>query len=242
MARQRYKNPFGPAEVLEENDIRALLDGCSRRAPTGVRNRALILTLWRAGLRIDEALTLGPQDVKLEDHEPVIRVRRAKGDKQRTVSLHAEAQDALRRWLEIRRARGCDERRPARAPRRLFCTLDGAQLDQSYVRHLLRRLARKGAVNRRVHPHAFRATLAVEMCLEGVPLPAIRDVLGHTNLSVTDAYLRRVFPQQAIDAVRNRRAGTPSQQTPQDELRALLEQMAPGDAAKLADVLARLAA
>ncbi|MGO9957159.1 MAG: tyrosine-type recombinase/integrase [Solirubrobacteraceae bacterium] len=130
MARQRYKNPFGPAEVLEEQDIRALLDGCSRRAPTGVRNRALILTLWRAGLRIDEALTLGPQDVKLEDHEPVIRVRRAKGDKQRTVGLHAEAQDALRRWLEVRRACGCDERRPARAPRRLFCTLDGAQLDQ----------------------------------------------------------------------------------------------------------------
>jgi site-specific recombinase XerD len=59
-------------------------------------------------------------------------------------------------------------------------------------------------VQRRVHPHALRATLAVEMCAEGVPLPAIRDVLGHTNLSVTDAYLRRVFPQQAIDAVRNR--------------------------------------
>jgi hypothetical protein len=174
-----------------------------------VRNRALILTLWRAGLRIDEALTLAPQDAKLDDEQPVIRVRRAKGDKQRTVGLHAEARDALRRWPEVRRVRGCDERRPARAPQRLFCTLDGGKLDSSYVRHLLRRLARKGAVQRRVHPHAFRATLAVEMCVEGVPLPAIRDVLGHTNLSVTDAYLRRVFPQQAIDAVRNRRSATP---------------------------------
>ena len=91
-----------------------------------------------------------------------------------------------------------------------------------------------------MHPHAFRATLAVEMCLEGVPLPAIRDVLGHANLSVTDAYLRRVFPAHAIDAVRNRR--TPSQQTASDELHALLDGLAPGDAAKLTQLLARLAA
>ena len=175
MAGQGYKSPFGPAEVLEEPDIRRLLAGCSARAPTGVRNRALILTLWRAGLRIDEALTLAPQDVKLDDEQPVIRVRRA-----------------------------------------------------------------KGAVQRRVHPHAFRATLAVEMCVEGVPLPAIRDVLGHTNLSVTDAYLRRVFPQQAIDAVRNRRSATP-QQDRSGELRALLDQIAPADAARLAQLLARLA-
>jgi site-specific recombinase XerD len=241
MAGQRYKSPFGPAEVLEEPDIRRLLAGCSQRAPTGVRNRALILTLWRAGLRIDEALTLGPRDVKLDDEQPVIRVRRAKGDKQRTVGLHPEARDALRRWLEVRRVRGCDERRPARAPRRLFCTLDGGQLDSSYVRHLLRRLARKGGVERRVHPHAFRATLAVEMCVEGVPLPAIRDVLGHTNLSVTDAYLRRVFPEQAIDAVRNRRSGTP-QQDRSGELRALLDEIAPADAARLVQLLTRLAA
>lgn len=97
MAGQGYKSPFGPAEVLEEPDIRRLLAGCSQRAPTGVRNRALILTLWRAGLRIDEALTLAPRDVKLDDEQPVIRVRRAKGDKQRTVGLHAEARDALAR-------------------------------------------------------------------------------------------------------------------------------------------------
>lgn len=96
-------------------------------------------------------------------------------------------------------------------------------------------------MQRRVHPHAFRATLAVEMCVEGVPLPAIRDVLGHTNLSVTDAYLRRVFPQQAIDAVRSRRSATP-QQDRSGELRALLDQIAPGDAARLAQLLARLAA
>ncbi|MGA2929762.1 MAG: hypothetical protein ABSG43_28005 [Solirubrobacteraceae bacterium] len=83
----------------------------------------------------------------------------------------------------------------------------------------------------------FRATLAVEMCVEGVPLPAIRDVLGRTNLSVTDAYLRRVFPPHAIDAVRDRRPAP--QQTAADELRALLDRLAPADPARLAQLLAR---
>jgi hypothetical protein len=240
MAGQGYKSPFGPAEVLEEQDIRRLLAGCSQRAPTGVRNRALILTLWRAGpadRRGADARTAGRQARRRAARDP-------RAPRQGRQAAHGRpARRGARRVAALARGppRARLRRAPPRAPRRLFCTLDGGQLDSSYVRHLLRRLARKGAVQRRVHPHAFRATLAVEMCVEGVPLPAIRDVLRHTNLSVTDAYLRRVFPQQAIDAVRNRRSATP-QQDHSGELRALLDQIAAGDAARLEQLLARLAA
>jgi integrase/recombinase XerD len=52
-----------PPEVLSEADVRALMVGCSKRAPTGVRNRALIALLWRSGLRISEALALKPSDI-----------------------------------------------------------------------------------------------------------------------------------------------------------------------------------
>lgn len=53
---QRY-----PAEILTEDEVRALLKSCSTRAPTGVRNSALIVALYRGGLRISEALALRPK-------------------------------------------------------------------------------------------------------------------------------------------------------------------------------------
>ena len=52
-----------PAEVLTEAEVRSLLAACSRRAPTGIRDRALLTVLYRAGLRIEEALDLKPADV-----------------------------------------------------------------------------------------------------------------------------------------------------------------------------------
>jgi integrase/recombinase XerC len=69
--------------------------------------------------------------------------------------------------------------------RRLFCRLDGGPLDQSYVRHLLRRLADKSWVDKRVHPHGLRDTYAAELAREGVPMNVLRDALGHSTLATT---------------------------------------------------------
>ena len=54
-----------PPEVLSSDEVRALIGACSNRAPTGIRNRALIAVLWRCGLRVGEALALEPRDVDL---------------------------------------------------------------------------------------------------------------------------------------------------------------------------------
>ncbi|MGI8713388.1 MAG: tyrosine-type recombinase/integrase, partial [Solirubrobacteraceae bacterium] len=65
-----------PPEVLSEAEAIALLKACSSRAPTGVRNRALIAVLWRCGLRISEALSLELRDVDLD--AGTVRVRHGK--------------------------------------------------------------------------------------------------------------------------------------------------------------------
>jgi type 1 fimbriae regulatory protein FimB/type 1 fimbriae regulatory protein FimE len=108
------------------------------------------------------------------------------------VGAHAELVSALRDWLQLRPD-----------SRWVFCTLSGRRLDPGYVRAMLSRKGELVGVAR-VHPHAFRATLAVELVREGKSLPAVRDVLGHSNLAHTDAYLRRVFPQLAIGALVDR--------------------------------------
>jgi len=186
-----------PPEVLAEAEAIALLKACSTRAPTGVRNRALIAVLWRCGLRISEALSLELRDVDLE--AGTVRVRHGKGDKSRTVGIDEQTAALLARWLDRRRQLSPG----ARAP--IFCTLQGGGIDSSYVRRLLPRLARKAGIDRRVHAHGLRHTHAAELAREGTPINIIRDDLGHTSLAVTDRYLRDVAPQAVIDAIRARR-------------------------------------
>src|SRR5208283_631968 len=77
-----------PPEPLTVEEVRALLASCSRRAPTGVRNRALVTILWRAGLRIAEALALRPADVDLA--AGTLRILHGKGDKSRLAGLDPE--------------------------------------------------------------------------------------------------------------------------------------------------------
>ncbi len=186
-----------PPEVLTEPEAIALIKACSSRAPTGVRNRALIAVLWRSGLRISEALALELRDLDLEAGS--LRVRHGKGDKSRTVGIDEQTSALLARWLDRRRRLSPG----ARAP--VFCTLAGGRVDTSYVRHLLPRLAAKAGLDRRVHAHGLRHTYASELARERTPINVIRDALGHTSLAVTDRYLRDVAPIHVIDTIRARR-------------------------------------
>ncbi len=186
-----------PPEVLTEPEVIALIRACSTRAPTGVRNRALIAVLWRSGLRISEALALELRDVDLQAGS--LRVRHGKGDKSRTVGVDEQTAAMLARWIDRRRNLSPG----ARAP--VFCTLAGGRIDTSYVRHLLPRLAAKAGLDRRVHAHGLRHTYASELARERTPINVIRDALGHTSLAVTDRYLRDVAPMHVIDTIRARR-------------------------------------
>jgi site-specific recombinase XerD len=103
--------------VCEKQDS---LRHCSRRAPTGIRNGALLAGLFRSGLRVSEALALLPKDLDPAGHS--IRVLHGKGDKARTAPLPTDAADAVDRLLECRKRLGLTGRYP------LFCTLRGEPL------------------------------------------------------------------------------------------------------------------
>lgn len=184
------------ADLLSSADIEALIRACSNRAPTGVRNRALIALAWRSGLRIGEVLALKPKDVDLDAGTLV--VQHGKGDKRRVVGLDSGTAALLARWLDVRKKRGINGRAT------VFCTLDGGVVDQSYIRHLLPRLAAKAGIDKRVHAHALRHSFAVELEREGATISTIRDLLGHSSASVTDRYLRRLGAGEAVEFARNR--------------------------------------
>ncbi len=185
-----------PPEVLTADEVRALMDACSKRAPTGIRNRALIALLYRGLLRIDEALALKPKD--LDRAASALRVLHGKGNKARTVGLDDGAWAVLAVWLERRKALGMNGRHP------LFCNLKGGRLIPSYCRALFTRLAEKAGLEKRVHPHGLRHTGAAEMRAEGIDIGVISRQLGHASIATTDRYLNHLNPAAVVEAVRGR--------------------------------------
>ena len=185
-----------PAEPLDQSEIEALLKACSNRAPSGIRNRALIVLLWRGGLRISEALGLFPKD--LSPDKGTIRVLRGKGGKSRIIGLDAGAWSIIQRWIDRRADLKINGRR------RLFCTLDGSPLQAAHFRNTLKRLASKAGIEKRVHPHGLRHSHACELRQEGIDIGIISRQLGHSSTATTARYLDHVAPQAVIDTMRAR--------------------------------------
>jgi site-specific recombinase XerD len=168
-------------------------------APHGLRARALIVVLWRAGLRISEALALAESD--LDRLRGSVLVRRGKGGKRRQVGMDRWAWEQLDPWLRVRVTL------PVGA---LLCVIDGPTQGRPWspaaVRATLRSLAVRAGVRRRFAPHQLRHAHAVEMAREGVPLNVIQRQLGHANLGITSVYLQGIDNSEIIETVGARAA------------------------------------
>jgi site-specific recombinase XerD len=165
----------------------------------GARLRALIVVLWRGGLRIQEALTLSERD--LDPQRGSVLVRNGKGGRRREIGMDAWGWDQLRPWLTAR------VELPVGS---LFCVIDGPTRGRPWssaaVRSELRGLAAQAGVRRRFAPHQLRHAHAVELAREGVPLNIIQRQLGHVNLGTTSVYLQGIDTEEIIAAVGSRRA------------------------------------
>jgi integrase len=173
-----------PADPTTVEEIIAVMHATGDDAE-GVRLRGLIVVLWRAGLRISEALALAESD--LDPGRGAILVRHGKGGKRREVGMDRWAWDQLAPWLTLRSAL------PVGA---LFCILRGPTRGRPWapagVRTQLHAAAARAGVRRRFAPHQLRHAHAVEMSREGVPLLVIQRQLGHADLAITSVYLRGI--------------------------------------------------
>jgi site-specific recombinase XerD len=136
------------------------------QSPHGRRLRGLIVVLWRAGLRIQEALALA--EAGLDPRQGSALVRRGKGRRRREVGMDAWGWEQLHPWLDVRRELPVGP---------LLCVLNGATRGRHWTcaaaRADLRRTAAAAGVRRRFAPHQLRHAHAVEMAREGVPLIVI---------------------------------------------------------------------
>ena len=194
----RNKGHRYPADPPTVEEIIAVMRAAGNGVDGG-RLRALIVILWRAGLRIGEALALAETD--LDVSRGAVLVRRGKGGRRREVGMDRWAWSQLEPWMAVRR------QLPVGA---LFCvirgTTAGRRWESSSARKQLARTAAGAGVRRRFAPHQLRHAHAVEMAHEGVPLVVIQRQLGHANLGITSIYLQGIDSSEIIDTVHSRPA------------------------------------
>ena len=175
-------------EVLTVDEARALVGQTNARSLTGLRNRVALVLMLRAGLRVSEVCHLAPKDVDID--EGALHVWRGKGAKDRVVYLDGETCELLRLW-QARRPAGSRWLLPLVQTGRRGAgeSTAGGRMSPEYMRSLVRRLAKRAGIERRVTPHTLRHTYATEEVRAGTPLHQVQASLGHARLSTTAIYL-----------------------------------------------------
>jgi integrase/recombinase XerD len=167
-------------KTLTPEEVEALLAVPNLRAPTGVRNRAMLVLMHRTGLRVAEVCGVQLRDWRRRDHQVELRADVAKGGREAVVYLDVEARSALEMWRAIR---------PRRAAR-LFTTLAGGPVSTDYVRQMVKRYARRAGIERRVHPHMLRHTFATELLRSGeFNVREVQRLMRHADIRTTAVYL-----------------------------------------------------
>ncbi len=164
--------------LLRVDEVIRLLDTVPVDTPAGVRDRAMLETLYGGGLRVSELVGLDLADLDLESE--LVRVR-GKGRRERLSPIGQMANAWIRRWIPIRKPKA--PREPA-----LFLNQRGTRLTARSVGRLLEQhLARAGLADA-ASPHTLRHSFATHLLDSGADLRSVQELLGHRKLTTTQIY------------------------------------------------------
>jgi integrase/recombinase XerC len=166
---------------LSEQDLARLIETPPADTPLGLRDRAILETLYSAGLRVSELTGLNVADVDLDSGLTTVR---GKGKRERLALLGPQALAALKRWLEHREMVSAR----ARSQSAVFLNKNGTRLTARSVGRLLEKYLAVAGLDPGASPHTLRHSFATHMLDRGADIRSVQELLGHRSLSTTQIY------------------------------------------------------
>ena len=161
---------------LDVNKVLKLLAAPSEESEDGLRDRAILETLYSTGLRVSELVQLDEERVDFIGG--VVKVR-GKGRKERIVPIGEAALSAIRRYMGARKKKSQDA---------IFLNRFGSRLTDRGVRRIVDKYVRRCSIEEKVSPHSLRHSFATHLLDRGADLRSVQELLGHVNLSTTQIY------------------------------------------------------
>jgi integrase/recombinase XerC len=177
-------------KIIDRRSVTKMLNQINTNCPTGIRNYAIVMIMYRAGLRVSEVCKLTVPDMNFETG--LIYVQRGKGGKDRYLPMDNDIVKACQEWLRVRPESDY-----------FFCILEGGIMDQRYIREVCYRISNKagvyiqdGAEKKPVSPHKLRHTYATELVKEGdCNIREVQELLGHSSVATTQVYTHVVMDE-----------------------------------------------
>jgi integrase/recombinase XerD len=182
--------PQGIPKALTEEEVAALLNAVTGEEPRALRDRAMLETLYGAGLRISELVGLDVGDLDLYDG--LVRVL-GKGAKERVTPIGRTARAAIGDYLT--RGRPELSRPRARAESAVFLNARGGRLTRQGAWLVVRAAGDRAGLSDRLFPHVLRHSCATHMLDHGADIRVVQELLGHASLSTTQVYTK-VSPER----------------------------------------------
>lgn len=170
-------------DTLSDQEIVKLISSIDLSKSQGERNRTILETMYGCGLRVSEVISLRLSDLFFD--EGFIRVV-GKGSKERFVPIHNQAQKYIHFYInEIRPHLPIDKKYEDT----LFLNRRGKGLSRQMIFILLKNLATKAQIGKKISPHTLRHSFATELLKGGADLRAIQQILGHESITTTEVYV-----------------------------------------------------
>ncbi len=167
-------------EYLTQAEVERLLSAPNIDTTSGIRDKAMLETLYASGLRVSELLGLMLNDVNLEYG---YLVAKGKGKKERLVPIGGEALFWLERYVK--------EVRPSLGKKRedyIFLNRRGGRLSRQYFWRLIKKFAEVAAISKEISPHTIRHSFATHLLAGGADLRSVQAMLGHADITTTEIY------------------------------------------------------
>jgi integrase/recombinase XerC len=167
---------------LSTEEVGKLLVAPKGKSPQAIRDRAVLETLYSAGLRVSELVGLCDGD--LDFHAGIARIR-GKGRRERLAPIGSYAARALQNWLEVRKL-APREKTGREAP--VFVNRLGTRLTTRSVARMLEKYLKETGLDTRTSPHTLRHSFATHLLDRGADIRSVQELLGHKSLVTTQIY------------------------------------------------------